>query len=156
MEPHRLTHDYDKTRWPRGPWDTEPDRVDFDHLGLPCFLLRNTMGAWCGYAGVPPAHPFSGLPYDDMNEAVNVHGGLTYSGECDPPLCHAGDEAVWWFGFDTAHAWDLVPALRFHLAVDCGEVYRSVDYAMRQTRLLAEQLVALAAQKPPAAGEEEG
>lgn len=29
------THDIDKSEWPEGPWTYEPDRVDFEHLGLP-------------------------------------------------------------------------------------------------------------------------
>lgn len=45
-----------KAKWPVGPWTTEPDRVDFRHAGLPCILHRGFLGAWCGYAGVPPGH----------------------------------------------------------------------------------------------------
>lgn len=146
VETPLLTNQYRKDLWARGPWDTEPDRVDFDHLGVPCFLLRNNLGAWCGYAGVSPGHPAYGQPYDALDAAVWAHGGLTYSGGCNPPLCHAGDEAVWWFGFDTAHAWDLVPGLHGNLPadLDLGEVYRTLDYCLRQTRGLAEQLAALA------------
>lgn len=24
-----------------GPWDDEPDRVEFQHVGFPCLILRN-------------------------------------------------------------------------------------------------------------------
>lgn len=58
------TRSYDKDRWARGPWDQEPDRVDFEHVGLPCLLLRNNMGAWCGYAAVFPGHPWYGIGYN--------------------------------------------------------------------------------------------
>ena len=41
--------------WGQGPWDDEPDRVDFEHAGFPCLLLRNPrLGQWCGYVAVPP------------------------------------------------------------------------------------------------------
>lgn len=120
-----------KTRWPDGPWMHEPDRVDFEHAGLPCLLLRNGKGAWCGYAAVPPGHPWHGVDYkaclapgapghdpededsawhdcqETLQERVRVHGGLTYSAACEGPICHVpkpGEpDAVWWFGFDCMH-----------------------------------------------------
>lgn len=40
-----------------GPWDSEPNRVEWKHAGVPCLAVRNQFGAWCGYAAVPPGHP---------------------------------------------------------------------------------------------------
>ncbi len=34
----------DRSGWGRGPWDAEPDRVEFEHTGLPCLLRRNRSG----------------------------------------------------------------------------------------------------------------
>lgn len=54
----------DRTGWPSGPWDDEPDRVEWrdEATGLPCLALRNDMfGSWCGYVAVPPGHPVHGL-----------------------------------------------------------------------------------------------
>lgn len=127
----------DRSQWGDGPWRKEPDRVDFEHAGLPCLLQRNRMGAWCGYAAVPPGHPWHGVQYgaclspadpahaNDENgwhdcerrpEAIaRVHGGLTYSGPCSGAICHVpkrGEPAdVWWFGFDCAHFMDLIPKM---------------------------------------------
>lgn len=125
----------DKSGWSRGPWDDEPDRVDFEHAGLPCLLLRNRHGNWCGYAAVAPGHPWHGVDYNgcfdpkrhvDAEEhgwkcdarpesVIEVHGGLTYADRCGGSICHVpkpGEPAdVWWFGFDCGHAWDIQPGL---------------------------------------------
>lgn len=128
----------DKTDWPRGPWDDEPDKVQWadDPTGLDCLIVRNGNGALCGYVGVPPGHPWHKVGYsghiDDVpctddycyaeghtpEATVEVHGGLTYSdsGEGRPEaegICHVPEpgrpEDVWWFGFDCDHAFDLAP-----------------------------------------------
>lgn len=58
-----------------GPWKGEPDRVDFEHAGLPCLLKRSEdMGNWCGYVAVPPGHPLHGKDYAAAD--VDVHGGV--------------------------------------------------------------------------------
>ena len=58
----------DKTGWPSGEWDREPDKVQFEDkdTGYPCLAVRNRMGAWCGYVGVPNDHFFYGSNYDDV------------------------------------------------------------------------------------------
>ena len=61
----------DKATWGDGPWQTEPDRVEWTHAGLPCLALRNkTFGGWCGYAAVPPGHPLHGVGYHDESPAL--------------------------------------------------------------------------------------
>jgi hypothetical protein len=53
-----------------------------------------------GYVGVPPAHPWYGKGYGEID--VDVHGGLTFGD-------HQGNmswddhenEDLWWYGFDT-------------------------------------------------------
>lgn len=63
-----------------------------------------------GYIGVPAGHPWFGKHYDDID--VDVHGGLTYSGDhC--PRCEP--DGHWWFGFDTLHYQDN--------SVNCDETY---------------------------------
>src|SRR5262245_4121089 len=87
-----------------------------EKTGLPCLMKRNHHGAWCGYVAVPPGHRWHGKDYDEV--PVEVHGGLTYSDRCvgEPgeEICHvplSGEpEDVFWFGFDCAHSWDVVPA----------------------------------------------
>jgi hypothetical protein len=72
----------DKSTWGDGPWQNEPDKVQYPdpHTGLPCLIVRNPMGALCGYVGVPKDHPAYGRHYDQVD--ADVHGGLTFSGHC--------------------------------------------------------------------------
>jgi hypothetical protein len=131
---------YPREEWARGPWDNEPDRVDFIHAGYSCFILRNQSGNWCGYVGIPESHPCFGKDYNDV--PVEVHGGLTYADLCSPPICHIPEpgmpDKVWWLGFDTAHWSDLTP-LRL---IDFGDdvTYKDVTYVTTETKELAEQL----------------
>jgi hypothetical protein len=148
----QLEHRVDRTGWPAGPWDSEPeDRWEGRHAGFPVLAVRNSTGNWCGYVGVPPGHPWHGR-YDDLD--VNVHGGITYGAPCQSnggPICHvpaAGEpETVWWLGFDCAHWGDIVPTLRRYdrPGDDGDEVYRSLGYVQEQTRALADQAAAAAA-----------
>ena len=150
-----------KSRWALGPWQDEPDRIEFPHAGLDCLLHRGPSGAWCGYVGVKPGHPWHGVGYSTCpiscgvnycdhrpEHRLDVHGGLTYAAACGGHICHrsAAAEPRWWFGFDCAHAGDISPAYQ-NIAVftDLGEVYRDVAYVQGETERLAEQLAAIAA-----------
>jgi hypothetical protein len=101
----------DRTGWPKGPWDDEPDRVDWrTAAGYPAIALRHSSGHWCGYVGVPVGHP----AYENGDECVvDVHGGVTYAAKCSGRICHipapgeSGD--VFWLGFDFAHSGDASP-----------------------------------------------
>ncbi len=53
----------------------------------------------CGYVSVPKNHPFYGKKYWDIEDKIEVHGGLTISGKL-----HSFDG--FWFGWDYAHAGD--------------------------------------------------
>lgn len=140
---------YQKEKWGPGPWQTEPDRMDWIRSGFSCFALRNEFGNWCGYVGVPKEHPDYGKSHTDMSiDPINVHGGLTYTDKCQGHICHvpkAGMPAdVWWFGFDTGHAGDLSPrvtaALGDHSDLLEWQVYRDADYIKKETNSLARQL----------------
>jgi hypothetical protein len=75
----------DRAGWAQGPWDTEPDRAEWRMPELPgyaCLILRNHMGALCGYVGVPPGHPVHGTELDAIDGQVEVHGGVTFSSAC--------------------------------------------------------------------------
>ena len=134
----RAYHTMDKTTWGSGPWQSEPDKLQWqdEATGLPCLVVRNWRGNLCGYVGVPSSHPAHGKPYSTWNydydgnklpttavvEAINnieVHGGLTFASGCghgddeSTGVCHvpaAGEpDDAHWFGFDCAHSWDLSP-----------------------------------------------
>lgn len=73
----------DKSKWARGEWDAEPDKLQWidAETGLDCLMVRtNHSGHWCGYVGVPPGHSLHGTSYDGVD--VNVHGGLTFAEGC--------------------------------------------------------------------------
>jgi hypothetical protein len=142
----------DRTGWQPGPWDGEPDRVEFEAEGFPCLLVRSqSTGTWCGYVGVPPGHPCHGKGYDDVS--VQVHGGLTYADKCAGHICHVpkpgATDDVWWLGFDLGHAWDLCPAFTRipgwfdRTAGEPRDVYRHQAYAQNETIVLAKQLAAI-------------
>jgi hypothetical protein len=158
----------DKSEWDRGPWDDEPDKIQWvdRETGLDCLIVRNRLGALCGYVGLPPEHPCHGADYDavrrpeddeDGYDYIDVHGGLTYADSCQEDaeeskgICHVplpGRPAdVWWLGFDCAHSMDVVPGMdattrsmgRAPLRFG-GEQYRTIDYVRSECARLAEQL----------------
>jgi hypothetical protein len=179
-----------RTRMPPGPWDDEPDKCQWEDplTKLPCLIVRGPSGSLCGYVGVSYGHPFYNVEYSQgcakckdrpevegeyhycehsPESVIEVHGGLTYSGLCNPlegdkGICHVvgpgEDDKVWWFGFDTAHAGDLCPAhIRIHEMVRekmkeelsafdkylRNDVYRDIGYVMAEVAGLARQLKAI-------------
>lgn len=68
----RVEHKIDRTDWPAGPWDGEPDRIEWRHRGFPCLMLRNAYGGWCGYVGVSPEHPLHGVEYNQPSPALET------------------------------------------------------------------------------------
>lgn len=109
----------DKSSWPSGPWNEEPDKLQFmTAAGLPGLIVRGPIGALCGYIGVAEPHPLFGVDYngcpkycggdryalegemqcnDESPESLfTVHGGLTFSDFCQPGeerrgICHVPD-----------------------------------------------------------------
>lgn len=106
---------FDRSDWPSGPWDDEPDTASWrdEQTGLACRALRagDGSGAWCGYVGVEPGHPLHGKSRDEAK--LDAHGGVNFAGtthrceDCQDkwPL------GMWWFGFDCAHAFDVQPGM---------------------------------------------
>lgn len=139
----------DRSGWPKGPWDDEPqNREEWRYKGYPCLMVRNGMGAWCGYVGISKDHPDYGKGYDDVG--VSVHGGLTYTAECAGHICHVPQEGetadIWWLGFDCAHGgMDAFPGLpsvarAFLEGIDMGE-YRTSAWVKKEVETLADQLI---------------
>jgi hypothetical protein len=153
----------DKSTWGEGPWQQEPDKVQWqdEDTGLPCLAVRNRLGAWCGYVGVAEGHPYFQQGYNDTD--VNIHGGLTFADHCqknaeDHGICHIPGEGepdhVWWLGFACAHAYDYMPGMEARTQALMGEasyksfygredIYRTLDFVRAECRGLARQLHAL-------------
>lgn len=143
----------DRTGWPKGEWDNEPDKMQWqdDATRLPCLIVRNHGGALCGYVGVAEGHPAFEKHYDAVQPYPDVHGGLTFSDFCSPHgdnkergICHVPSEGepdrVWWLGFDCAHLGDTTPA--YDWSHDYESSYKRVAYVQNECRNLAQQLAA--------------
>lgn len=147
----------DKAGWGDGPWQDEPDKIQWidEETNLDCLIHRGPMGNLCGYVGVPPGHPAHGKSYDGID--VDVHGGLTYSEFCQEGddeaagVCHiplpGRPVKVWWLGFDCGHAFDVMPAMDARQRVAGlpplrfgNETYKSVAFVRAEIRRLARQL----------------
>lgn len=141
----------DKSAWGEGPWQDEPDKMQFTDkaTGLPCLIVRaSSHGGLCGYVGVSEGHPNFGRDYNDVY--ADVHGGLTFSDFCahganvdeSRHICHAPapdePDRVWWLGFDCAHSGDFSPAYD-HRHGGYGS-YRNIAYVKAQIVRLAGQL----------------
>lgn len=176
----------DSRELPPGPWDDEVDKMQWldEKTGLPCLIVRGPLASLCGYVGVGRDHPWYGVEYSQSctrcegkgktwcdhspDSNIGVHGGLTFSGFCrteegDHGICHVvepGEEAVvWWFGFDTAHAGDLIPGMIATLTevhkklqledpahwrdYERSETYKDIEYVKAEVARLAEQLKAM-------------
>jgi hypothetical protein len=152
----------DKSTWGPGPWQDEPDKLQFEDpdTGLPCLIVRSPSGALCGYVGVTEGHPFYGVDYSDLPPIdLPVRGGVTFSDFCqegaeEHGICHRPSKGepdrVWWLGFDFAHGGDCCPAMnaKIRYAMShyrCGERYWTVKEVAEECRDLAAVLKALEA-----------
>lgn len=153
----------DKSNWPAGPWQNEVDRIQWvdSATGLDCLLTRNPdFGYLCGYVGVPPESPLSGIGYGTLygtnlqNEDVLE---ITFGDFCapheieeGPGVCHTAypgrPERVYWFGFHCGNLHDLSPGLseRSNLVLP-GAEYRDVAFVRENVAKLAHALARLGA-----------
>ena len=158
----------DKSEWPDGSWQDEPDKKQWKdaETGLPCLIVREPYGGHlCGYVGITRGHPFFGIPCqgegDDKygkkspGSTLDAHGGLNFSGFCSEygdeskGVCHApgpGEtDRVWWFGFDCAHLYDVSPGRLsppHRNPRNPDGIYRDLFYVEGECRNLAHQLSA--------------
>lgn len=149
-----------KSEWGPGPWQDEPDRVEFKHHGFPCLLRRAPSGGWCGYVAVAPGHPWHGI--EPRYDEAEVHGGVSFTGACSGEICHVPEpgepDDVWWIGFDCNHYGDVGPADdaywrsigRPEFAVPGRHSsYKTVAYARAETERLAEQALGAGRREAP-------
>jgi len=135
----------DKSSWGDGPWQHEPDRVEWKAHGFHCLITRNDfMVHLCGYVAVPPGHPWHG-----KQPNADAHGGVNYAESCAGKVCHVPapgeSDDVWWVGFDCGHGGDISPgtawALKSH-GMDYfsrGWSYRDLPYVTAEVEGLALQ-----------------
>ena len=145
-------------RFAEGPWSDEPDKKQWSdpETGLPCLIVRNNLGALCGYVGVPSQHPYYGISGEDLE--LDVHGGITFTRKCnesaDPSvgICHlvepGEDDNVWWIGFDCCHCNDLTPSIlsvreKLPRITFLDETYKNIEFVEAEVTRLAQQLATL-------------
>jgi len=141
----------DKKDWEKGVWNEEPDKEQWKdkETGLPCLIVRNSMGALCGYVGINSKHQY--FEKDYMDAEVNVHGGLTFADKCapdnmhEPKICHivetGEDDNIWWLGFDCGHYNDFMPGCS---RIFKDGIYKDIAYVKNECKDLAKQLMKLA------------
>jgi hypothetical protein len=163
----------DKKAWGPGPWQDEPDKIQYPdpETGLPCLAVRNTLGSWCGYVGVLPGHKFYGLDYNTCSadrgckdegyfcehtpdSILEVHGGVTFSDFCQErtegdehykSVCHVTEP-----GEEDRVWWIGYDTAHCQDLVPgmkrfayLGGIYRTLDYIKAQNAKLAGQLAAM-------------
>lgn len=128
----------DKSDWGPGSWNEEPDKLQYpdEDTGLPCLILRSTLGHLCGYVGVSSTHPLFGKSYEEPD--IKVHGGLTFAGKWE----EQGND-IWWFGFDCGHMGDRSPHMDKYICIGNG-YYKTIKYVQAEVKDLARQLKELA------------
>lgn len=140
---------YEKELWGDGPWQNEPDRIEFEHEGFPCLIIRTQSGYLCGYVAIESNHPDYDKDYNEVN--VECHGGLTYGERCSGHICHipkpGKPDDVYWLGFDHAHSRDYSPANNIykmkygtHFNRMENETYKDINFVTKGVKHLAEQL----------------
>ena len=143
MQFTKVYHFADKSTWGDGQWQHEPDKCLWQDktTDYHCCIRRSPgSGSWNGYCAVRKDHPCAGLNCDDEPVAsIDIHGGLTYTEAAIPIDEHGGDPnlspeyrigdpewakyALWVFGFDCAHVWDLIPSI-WEMREPGGILYR--------------------------------
>lgn len=119
----------------------EGNRREFSYRGYDAIILRirpEISGHLCGY--VRMRGELSDIHYDDLNRrGIEVHGGLTFSGNMD-------GEKGFWIGFDCAHSGDLSPAYDsdyIEMFSEHGYTYKDMDYVEKELMHLIDQLKSL-------------
>lgn len=141
----RLFQTNPKALWGKGPWDDEPDYLEFQtRFGYAAVILRNpAYGHLCGYVEVKPGHVLHGAHYMECTlSRIEVHGRLTYSraGE-NFRTDDNSDKSGWWFGFDCNHSFDANPVgvgtKNFILGGTDVESYKTLQYVRLECEKLA-------------------
>lgn len=129
----------------------EVERTWITGAGLTaCVLLIDDGRHRCGYVGVPSGHPLHGVDYGNIEEDIEVHGGITYAaGKDNYPVA---SEGLWWFGYDCAHHGDApgsaylekmrrdYPTLPFMWRREEYGVHRDLSFCEAECERLAAQL----------------
>jgi len=84
----------------------------------------------CGYVGVLENHGLYLIEYQEIERYVDVHGGLTFSGELP---AHISPKSTYWFGYDCSHSFDKT-------FFNPKGIERTLEYCVEECERLAKQL----------------
>lgn len=148
IEKYAKNMDSLKEKTKEGPWKNEPDRMEFRYKDFNCLILRSQFLNLCGYVGIKKDHPYYEKNFYELDEKVNVHGGLTYSDFCNRRICsdhYFSNDPLWWLGFDCSHLGDYVPGIHgIHMYIEPSEEsYKDIFYVDREIKSLVDQLILL-------------
>ncbi len=137
-------------------WKDEPGLLVLPNMQGRVFIRRAGNGVLCGYVGVPSEHPLYGLGYFEIYElldskdiSVDCHGGLSWANQFEIKAEHLSlyegvDLNCWFFGFDCAHLYDVVPghppAILNSALQDGRSRYRNIAYVERHCKKLHETI----------------
>lgn len=95
-----------------------PELYNFDFYEFSCNIGRKLLYSWCGYIKVEKNHPLWKLSQDQIENLVNIHGGITY--------CNFEEGEI---GFDCCHFDDLSPFRTDHTSPGS---YKDRDYVINE------------------------
>lgn len=124
----------DKSNWPRGIWDYEPDNLEWvdNPTDLVCHIRRHEFGYLCGYVAICEHHPWYYLPEEEwLSKDLPSHGGITCA-DYDPGHLYL------WVGFGCYHEGDFIPGMTSNHPNN--DVYRTWDYVKNIVEKLAKEL----------------
>jgi hypothetical protein len=99
-------------------------------------VLNNKLQHRCGYVGVDKENPLYEIDYNELENYIFVHGGLTYSGPLMAEIKYEGHldlKDLWYFGYDCGHSMDKN-------IINPNGIERTLDYCVDECENLANQL----------------
>ena len=145
----------DKLKWGYGEWVEEVDAMYFTYKNYDAHIIRNNLGALCGYIAIPKNHPWYKVE-NDYDIPCNVHGGITFDQLCIHKETNLEQRVI---GFDCSHFNDLSPALNHDLNMlyndhdasqnlkeffskyHLNDVYKNINYCVQECKSMIEQAI---------------
>lgn len=134
---------YDKSDWPEGLWQSEPDyeRWIDEETEYECLILRSPLGTLNGYVSVPGTHPLDSKSEDEIQDLLEVHGGITWSSK-DGTIPFFTKPTPYIVGFDCGHCTDIMPLLPLFDSKKLRNyaTYKDMNFVKKECISLARQL----------------
>ncbi len=119
---------------------TEGFYDEYKLYGIPCRIIRNYSGCWCGYVSLSKNHQ-DYKNQDNIESIYDVHGGITFNKYWD--IEGSIYNSYIWLGFDCAHSGDICPIKSYssyRVQNHNDSVYRDIHYVKTEVDKLAKQV----------------